>query len=133
MTEKDHQFYKAFGIRLARARRRSKLKQETLAIAVGLSRTSITNIERGRQPVQLHLATELAKILNVNVTMLLPDAVVTPEVPSRAQLDTMDATKRRWVERILTRKLTIDPGEHDDGTVQPRKEESRRVTQGKKD
>ena len=129
MTDKDRQFYRAFGVKLARARKKSKLKQEALAIAVGLSRTSITNIERGRQPVQFHLVIELAEILDVNLTMLMPDIVPAGVVPTLPQ---MDPTKRLWVERVLTRTVSVDSGARQhDGTVQPRKEESRRTTQSK--
>jgi transcriptional regulator with XRE-family HTH domain len=65
--------YLDFGRRLRKARRKATLTQETLAQRVGLSRTSVTNIELGHQPVTLHLLYELAKAVGVRPEQLLPD------------------------------------------------------------
>ena len=46
--------------------------QQALADKVSLTRTSITNIERGRQHIQLHTLYSLAKALEVEVVDLLP-------------------------------------------------------------
>lgn len=48
------------------------MSQQAFAKAVGLSRTSVTNIERGRQPVSLHTLYSMADILRVEVFDLLP-------------------------------------------------------------
>lgn len=48
------------------------MSQAALAKAVGLSRTSITNIERGRQPVNIHTLYAMADILGLDVGDLLP-------------------------------------------------------------
>jgi transcriptional regulator with XRE-family HTH domain len=50
------------------------MSQDAFAKAVGLSRTSITNIERGRQPVSLHTLYSMADILGVEAVDLLPPA-----------------------------------------------------------
>jgi transcriptional regulator with XRE-family HTH domain len=65
--------YLDFGQRLRKARRQAKLTQEALGKRVGLSRTSITNIEQGNQHVGLHLLYELAKAVGVRPVDLLPD------------------------------------------------------------
>jgi len=65
--------YLDFGQRLRKARRRAKLTQEALGKRVGLSRTSITNIEQGNQHVGLHLLYELARAVGVRPVDLLPD------------------------------------------------------------
>jgi transcriptional regulator with XRE-family HTH domain len=65
--------YRAFGRSLRSARREVQLTQETLGKRVGLSRTSITNIERGNQHVGLHLLYDLAKAVGVRPAELLPD------------------------------------------------------------
>jgi transcriptional regulator with XRE-family HTH domain len=65
--------YLDFGRRLRMARREAQLTQEALAKRVGLSRTSITNIEQGNQHVGLHLLYELAKAVGVRPVELLPD------------------------------------------------------------
>jgi len=68
-------FYKEFGrlVREARERAEPKITQEHLADIVGLSRTSITNIESGRQHIPLHTLFALADAVGVKVGELLPD------------------------------------------------------------
>jgi len=65
--------YKTFGelVRLHRERQEG-LTQEKLGHLVGLSRTSITNIEQGRQHVALHQVFDLADALKVQPEALLP-------------------------------------------------------------
>ncbi len=65
--------YKTFGelVRLHRERQEG-LTQEMLGHLVGLSRTSITNIEKGRQHVALHQVFDLADALKVQPEALLP-------------------------------------------------------------
>src|SRR5713226_3804317 len=65
---------KRFGKLLAGRRTEAGMSQEAFAKAVGLSRTSITNIERGRQPVSLHTLYFMADILGVEAVDLLPPA-----------------------------------------------------------
>lgn len=70
-------FYAEFGRLLQKARRScssrgTKLTQADLADAVGISRASIANIERGQQRVQLHLVARMAEILSVDIVELVP-------------------------------------------------------------
>lgn len=46
--------------------------QEALAKLVGLTRTSLTNIEKGRQKILLHTFADLAAALRVAPAELLP-------------------------------------------------------------
>jgi transcriptional regulator with XRE-family HTH domain len=57
---------------LSAERKRTGLSQLDLAELVGLSRTSITNIECGRQPVQLHQLYSFASVLKIDVRNLIP-------------------------------------------------------------
>jgi transcriptional regulator with XRE-family HTH domain len=73
----DDPFYQEFGKLLRRARapqqnQRPRITQEQLAESLGLSRSSIANIEKGRQPVQLHLVVKMAAILGVEIVDLIP-------------------------------------------------------------
>jgi transcriptional regulator with XRE-family HTH domain len=54
-------------------RKRNRMKQQALADAVGLSRTSIANIESGRQHTTLHMLMRLCEKLNVSAGDLLVD------------------------------------------------------------
>ena len=56
------------------ARLAARVSQDELAERVGLSRTSITNIEQGRQHVPLHTLLLLASALGVEPASLLPNA-----------------------------------------------------------
>jgi transcriptional regulator with XRE-family HTH domain len=64
--------YREFGEHLAAARKRRHLSQAALGTLAGFSRTSITNIERGRQAVQLHHIYTFASVLNVDIKELWP-------------------------------------------------------------
>lgn len=66
-------FYADVGIRVRRAREDRGLTQETVASQVGLTRTSMTNIEKGRQRVALHTLVDIAQVLGVSFTALIPD------------------------------------------------------------
>ncbi len=66
-------FYVEVGRRVRLARERLGLTQDSLASQVMLSRTSVTNIEKGRQKVLAHTICSLAGALNVQPADLLPD------------------------------------------------------------
>jgi transcriptional regulator with XRE-family HTH domain len=68
----DDRIYRVFGSRLRELREKASVTQEELAKRVDLSRTSITNIEKGRQRVLLHQFVDLAEALNVEPTALMP-------------------------------------------------------------
>ena len=57
-------FDREVGLRLQRARRERGVTQEELARRVDLSRTSITNIEKGRQRILLHQLVDIAAALD---------------------------------------------------------------------
>jgi transcriptional regulator with XRE-family HTH domain len=65
--------YKEFGRRLSDARKTAELTQQALAEQVGLKRTSITNIEKGRQHIPLHMLFSLAAAVGVSPSTLLPE------------------------------------------------------------
>ena len=84
MTRVDP-FYDEFGKLLGSLRKRARMSQEGLALAVGLSRTSITNIELGRQRVLLHLLPKLARALGCSPEELIPPIEEPPELEQRIQ------------------------------------------------
>jgi transcriptional regulator with XRE-family HTH domain len=73
---KQETFYVELGRRVRQARERAGLTQDVLAARVSLSRTSVTNIERGRQKVLLHTLCGLAEALGVAPVALLPEAAL---------------------------------------------------------
>lgn len=64
--------YPRVGERLRQARVERGLTQEALGQAIGLTRTSVVNIERGRQKVMLHTLYAVAEALRVSLMDLLP-------------------------------------------------------------
>ena len=67
-------FYEQFGHRVRRARQALGMNQEALGHRVGLERSSISNVEKGRQRVQLHMLLEFATALGVPPGDLLPES-----------------------------------------------------------
>ena len=104
---------KRFGKLLAGRRTDAGMSQEAFAKAVGLSRTSITNIERGRQPITLHTLYSMADILGVEAGDLLPAApkntvalALTGEsankltTQEKEQLEKLSAKESSWLRKI---------------------------------
>jgi transcriptional regulator with XRE-family HTH domain len=88
-----------------KARRRRRLTQGRLAAAVSVSRTSITNIEKGRQVVPVHLLAKLAQTLNVPIGDLVPtnDSVEAGSAID-LQLSTLKPAQREWAARVIARR-----------------------------
>lgn len=66
-------FYKHIGMAIRRGREALDMTQSELARLVGLSRTSLTNIELGRQRILVDQLADLANALHVPFNTLLPD------------------------------------------------------------
>lgn len=66
-------FYKYVGMTIRAAREGLSMTQGELATVVGISRTSLTNIELGRQRILVDQLVELSNALNVSVSSLLPE------------------------------------------------------------
>ena len=65
-------FYTKLGHNIRSSREKRNLKQEAIATHLGLTRISISNIETGKQKIQLHALVELAEYLKVSILELLP-------------------------------------------------------------
>ena len=70
--EENRRFYAAVGQRIAKART-GRLTQEALAKKATLTRTSIINIEKGRQQILLHTLVDIAQALQISLTDLIPE------------------------------------------------------------
>lgn len=66
--------YIALGKRIRAVRRGALLTQAQLASILHLSRTSVTNIEKGRQQILVHTLYAIAMGLGVGVSELLPES-----------------------------------------------------------
>lgn len=89
--------------RLVRAyRRKRKLSQATLAQRVGHTRTSITNIEAGRQRIPLDVLFSIASVLHIDVRELLPVITTTlpPDVQKKIPKE-YDQSQLRALQRVV--------------------------------
>jgi DNA-binding XRE family transcriptional regulator len=69
--------YRAFGNLVRLGRERRDLSQEKLGRFVGLSRTSIVNIEKGRHHLVIHQLLAFARALEMPPEALLPSTHLT--------------------------------------------------------
>lgn len=97
------QVAKAFGSQLQRTRRARGWKQDAFAKAFGVSRTTVSNIERGAQRIFLDQVYRAASILGVPVDTLLPQAhlIVSDPIMHAAA----DAPITRSMARTLARTV----------------------------
>lgn len=103
-------FYQVVGEKLRICRKNAGLDQETLSRHLNLSRTSIINIEKGRQRISLEQAWEAAEILGVSISDLLPASqsssidewaskIADAEVGSKAGKNVLE-----WITKVKTSK-----------------------------
>jgi transcriptional regulator with XRE-family HTH domain len=93
---------KRFGQSLARWRKRAGISQEKLAEVLGLTRTSVTNIECGRQPIQLHTLYAIADALGIEPTDLMPAvSKLTPQTPiEHAHFKSLSVKTSHWLAKL---------------------------------
>jgi transcriptional regulator with XRE-family HTH domain len=102
--------YRAFGRALKGAREDAELTQKEVAQRVGLSRTSITNIERGNQHIALHQLFLLASAVGVEAATLLPDGdTALEELVPAAALQGLDADdeEKEFAVRLLQKNERV--------------------------
>jgi len=67
------QLYEAIGDRIRAARVRARVTQTELGERVGLTRSSIANIEAGRQRAMVHTLLQVADALETSLPELVPE------------------------------------------------------------
>lgn len=72
--------YRVFGKRLREVREQKNVPQQELATLSGLTRSSIANIESGKQRVLLHQVLQFAEALHVTVGELVPSTGEIPQI-----------------------------------------------------
>lgn len=112
----NHQvFYEEVGrrIRDARKRRKPPLTQEALAKLVSLTRTSITNVEKGRQKFLLHTLADIAVALQVDPATLLPQTSAEAECQLDEALKDRPQAEKTWIKSAVS---AAQKGRNDDGS-----------------
>jgi transcriptional regulator with XRE-family HTH domain len=118
-----HEIYAQFGQLVREHRQALGMKQGALAEALGLSRTSITNIERGRQRIQLHQIFAVAEALAIEVDILLPrrrssasGSGMETKLPKNLNL-----AERDWVHEVVGDAAKIRTSGRENGATNDRK------------
>ncbi len=103
MTTDHAPFYAEVGRLIRRAREASGLTQEELASQVSLTRTSVTNIEKGRQKLLLHTIIDIAAALRVAPAELLPGAAATGEAGGDLEelIKGRPRKERAWIRAVV--------------------------------
>ncbi|WP_328748622.1 helix-turn-helix domain-containing protein [Streptomyces sp. NBC_00285] len=106
---KIDRFYMAVGERVRAARAAARMTQATLAARLGLTRSSVANLEAGRQRIPLHVFAMVADILDVDPGKLLPDGLMAAKVPELSDLDeqlaVVEDSSRDFVESALAQLI----------------------------
>ena len=71
MNNKDEQFFKLLGARIAQARKEQQLTQTQLAEQLGIAQQTMAHYEGGKLKVSAALLPQLAQILNLSLDELL--------------------------------------------------------------
>lgn len=93
----EKRLYMALGERIRRAREghpSGRMTQADLADAVGLERTSITNIEKGNQKIPVHMLYRLCEVLRIPVAETLPSVLEVSQAEEAAHLSFAGHTYR---------------------------------------
>lgn len=91
-------FYEEVGrrVRAARTGHRPRISQEDLGEIVGLSRTSITNLEKGRQKCLIHTLLSIANALDTDIKALIPD-LQPPKPDAKPDFKNNSISEQAWI------------------------------------
>lgn len=94
-------FYAEVGRRIRQTREERGLTQEALAELVSLTRTSITNIEKGRQKILAHTLVALATALRVAPAALFPESNTTANSELDELLKERSRAEQDWIKAAI--------------------------------
>lgn len=105
MSKATDALYAEIGRRIYKARKDLDISQEELSSRVSLTRTSITNIEKGRQKLLVHTLIEIASALNIEAETLLPKIEDNFDIEDANQyLDKYSDYVRKFAEAAFKKK-----------------------------
>lgn len=114
-------FLTDFGTTVRRLRERRGMTQAELAERVGLGRTSMTNLESGKQNPPLSLLPVLARALGVEPERLLRETALPAEGGDTFLASQVhDDELRRWASQVIANSADVlEASEHRSGEVSP--------------
>jgi transcriptional regulator with XRE-family HTH domain len=105
--------YLFVGNRIRLARKQASLTQEELGDRTGVGRTSIVNIEAGRQRVLLHHLVAISKVTKVEISCFLPVLdtelnIVQKQIVDREEKDNFLGTVEKTKKALWTALTKLD-------------------------
>ena len=100
-SDATREFYVAVGKKISEVRQRRNTTQEALASDISLSRTSVVNIERGKQQLLLHTLVQIARALRSKPHEFLPDFVPGTLPFLKAISLVPDRKARAWIQKSV--------------------------------
>jgi len=116
--KRTERFYSEFGRRVCNARVKAGLTQAELADHLGLTRSSIANLESGRQRIQVHLLPTLSRVLSTPFESLLPNGEGEPQGRDEALVGVSFDKISETAQRFVTDALRIASSGTSDGATQ---------------
>lgn len=95
-------FYSDLGEKIKTERLRQRISQEELASYLGLTRSSIINLEKGRHRPSIYQLLQISAMLNIEYTKLIPVAL---------KVNKNSTTNEELKDKVQS---ILDPNEFDD-------------------
>jgi DNA-binding XRE family transcriptional regulator len=106
-------FYVSVGKKISDVRRQQRMTQDALANAVSLTRTSIVNIERGKQQILFHTYLQIAQALRIEPTVLIPEGLPAAQPAQEAIARFVaDPKGRAWIRNRLDKLQALRKPQH---------------------
>lgn len=99
MSPADQPYFKALGLRIAKARTAADLTQVQLADALGISQPQLAFYELGKRRVPVSMLPGLAKALSVSIEALIADDDA-PQLPAAAPRRTRHGPVSRLEQQL---------------------------------
>jgi transcriptional regulator with XRE-family HTH domain len=96
--------YRIISERVRNARKRRGLNQQDLATRIGKDRTSVVNLESGKQKMPLHVLWSIAEHVGVTFHELIPTQ---DEIVAAAAVPTLDSKMIAKIEEIAQGDPTV--------------------------
>jgi transcriptional regulator with XRE-family HTH domain len=99
--------FEIIGLKIKNFRENKKISQTELGDTVGLTRSSVANIESGRQKVQIDTLYNIAQTLEVEIQDLLPKLVELNTQFLDINYNNLQEDEIDWLKKVIFKGKTI--------------------------